>query len=745
MLLFLVGLLAILCQVVLLRELNVAFYGVELLYGIALAAWMAGSAAGAACLPRLLAATRGRLAWLLAVTAFALPAEVALIRASRWLLGGVPGAYLPFDRQAVVLAVSVLPPSFILGLAFRWAAQLSAASGRPLAASYGIESAGAVCGALVATAAFASGVQTFTVALVTGGLAPLVLIAVHRRTLPRVRQWLLTAATLLAVITVSVSLAPRLDLLMTAWSHPTVVETRDSPYARVTATATGSQTALFLDDVLVQESETAMHEELAHVTALQHPAPRRILLLGGTLERIDVELRRHGPERLDVVELDRTYVHVGERQMGLRSTAVFDDPRDFLRRSGQYDLIVVAMPAPTSGQSNRFYTAEFFGECRRHLAPGGVVGFRIELPENVLTPLLALRTASLVFAARSAFPFVDVLHGTSGIALASSTPLPAGADVLARRLEDRGLLTKLVTPAYLRYLYDNDRRLELRERLERVKADANSDARPACYQFAALNWLAKFFPSLVGFDPGLLGTADAWRRAAPWGMAFTFVLFSLARRSNPMRATAIAGVAGLVGALLETVLLLDYQARSGALFERLGVLIMAFMAGLAAGAWTITRSSRNHRGSAGLLAAFGRHPRFLFPDVEDFAQKRRSWRIGTCRGPRATRTLTAGLFVTMGIVGAATAGLIRGGADPGFVGTALLMFVVGTLVAALFGCACVMPGLEDGPAIGRLYGADLAGGAVGSLLAGLVLVPMAGLVPTAWVVVGISLLALLLV
>ena len=182
-----------------------------------------------------------------------------------------------------------------------------------------------------------------------------------------------------------------------------------------------------------------------------------------------------------------------------------------------------------------------------------------------------------------------------------------------------------------------------------------------------------------------------------------------------MRATAIAGVAGLVGALLETVLLLDYQARSGALFERLGVLLMAFMAGLAAGAWTITRSSRNHRGSA------------------------------TCRGPRVPRTLTAGLFVMMSIVGAATAGLIRGGADPGFVGTALLMFVVGTLVAALFGCACVMPGLEDGPAIGRLYGADLAGGAVGSLLAGLVLVPLAGLVPTAWVVVGISLLALLLV
>jgi hypothetical protein len=44
-----------------------------------------------------------------------------------------------------------------------------------------------------------------------------------------------------------------------------------------------------------------------------------------------------------------------------------------------------------------------------------------------------------------------------------------------------------------------------------------------------------------------------------------------------------------------------------------------------------------------------------------------------------------------------------------------------------------------------LYGADLAGGALGSLLAGLALVPMAGLVPTAWLVVALNVMAMLLV
>jgi hypothetical protein len=45
--LFVVGFVSILGQVVLLRELNVAFYGVELIYTLALGVWLLFSACGA--------------------------------------------------------------------------------------------------------------------------------------------------------------------------------------------------------------------------------------------------------------------------------------------------------------------------------------------------------------------------------------------------------------------------------------------------------------------------------------------------------------------------------------------------------------------------------------------------------------------------------------------------------------------------------------------------------------------------
>lgn len=719
MLLFLVGLLAIVCQIVLLRELNVASYGVELIYALALAAWMLAGGIGAAWRSRGRVAAPARVAWLLVAAALALPLDVAFVRGSRVLLGGVPGAFLPLGQQLLVVTASLAPVSLLLGLAFRHAAQAAALHGRPLATSYAIESAGAVAGAAVATLALVAGMQTLALAIVAAGsvAAALLFAPLRKPTL---------AAACLAAMFLGASLAPLLDLSTTRWTHPAAVETRDSPYARITASTRGGQTVLVADDVLVFESESAQQEELADLAALMHPDPRRILLLGGTLQQLEPELRRHHPERIASVEMDRVFYEVASRRLRLGAAPTFDDPRDFLRRRGAYDLIVVAMPEPTSGQSNRFYTSEFFAECRRRLAPGGVLAFKLALPESVITPLLAMRTASIVGAVRSAFPRVELLQGASALVFASAAPLPDGPDLLVERWQARGLATRLVTPAYIRYLFQNDRRARL-NRIGSMAADPNSDARPICYAFTAVSWLAKFYPDLLRVDPAMLsggtstptvvgfngrpraGTPAAVRDPRYLGVAILVVALLLARRRATLRTTLLAGLAGLAGMLLEIVLLLVYQSRSGALYERLGILLMAFMAGLTLGAWIVAR-----------IAAPG-------------------------RGVRVVRRSTAASLVVLAIVAGATAVLTATGARMDLVETGLLLLAGGAAVGGVFACAAAASEGAGTGAIGRLYGADLAGGALGSLVASLLLVPLAGLVPATGAVVGLSLVALLLV
>ena len=66
--------------------------------------------------------------------------------------------------------------------------------------------------------------------------------------------------------------------------------------------------------------------------------------------------------------------------------------------------------------------------------------------------------------------------------------------------------------------------------------------------------------------------------------------------------------------------------------------------------------------------------------------------------------------------------------------------LAGAAVAALFARAAA--GRDDGVSMGRVYAADVAGGAAGAVAASLLLVPMAGLSVTAWTVAALALVAL---
>ena len=118
------GFVSIPSQVILLRELTVAFYGVELVYLLGLGTWLAWVALGASLAHRRWPASAGGLAALFGLLAVALPLSVAFLRAARPLLSGLPGASWPAagkpwkinaDMQSVN-ADFIFCPSLIVGM-----------------------------------------------------------------------------------------------------------------------------------------------------------------------------------------------------------------------------------------------------------------------------------------------------------------------------------------------------------------------------------------------------------------------------------------------------------------------------------------------------------------------------------------------------------------------------------------------------------------------------------------------------
>jgi len=704
--LFVVGALSMLAQVVILRELVAALFGVELLYIVALGSWLAGTAAGSLA-GRRLSARPATAAVGCVGLGLLVPIELVLVRTGGVLMGAVPGAFLPFPEQILWVVAATVPPSVVCGLLFPPLTGVASLRQHGLGRAYAVESAGAAAGGAVVTVCFWLGVSTLQVATSATAVA-LAAAAVtwgHRRP----RRVAAVLAGLALVAAAGMHYARPWDLSLLRWQYPSLVDARDTPYARVVLTRREGQLAVFQNGAFAFDTEGTSAEAFADLSAVQHPGPRRALVIGGGLEGVPAALRAHAVAVIDNLEVDerafdlvRSYVPAPRRGgadfAGVR--VVFGEPRRFLAQSDPYDLMLVATAEPTTGESSRFYTQEFFRQCARHLAPGGVMAVRLPAAENVWPLPLARRTASIFSALRHEFTSIEVVPGATLYLFASDTPLSRDPAVFGRRLSDRGVHARLMTAPYLHYLYSNDRHDDVLRMLAATPTGgANRDGAPVCYQYAVMLWLAKFYPGLAVVSGATSGP--------PWWLSGGALLACAGgavwlRRRARRRLTGLLFGAGLIGMVLETILVLRYQVANGVMFQQVGWLLTCFMAGLTIGGW-----------------ASGRTPQ---PGTAASVHERRGWVPVTA------------LFG----VAAAAWGSSSVPAVAGLIATSLMLLATGLVVGACFAFAAAMWPGDRHRAASSLYAADVAGGAAGAVLATLVLVPLAGLDGSALLMAGLA-------
>ncbi len=713
-----IGLISILGQVVLLRELNVSFFGVELIYLLALGIWLFWTALGAMIGRRVHSPSPRQIASLFMVFAFAISLDIVFIRASRLLFGGLPGAYLDFFQQILVALIALLPAGLLSGLLFQWAARAYVAQNETLAVAYAIESAGGLLGGLLSTLFIMWELQNFSSALLCALIAVIIPLMILKDN--RASRWRTTALLLSCLVFGLLWISPALDDTLTRWNHPRLLENRDTPYGRITVTRLYNQISVYENDALSFETEGMDAEYFCHLTALQHSHPRKVLILGGGIEGLVREITKYSPQKIDYVELNPALLKMVTKHLpkdirqSLNAPAVniiFDDPRKFLKKSGLYDLILVGMPEPTSGQANRFYTKEFFEQCSAKLNPGGILGFRLHTSENLWTKPLANRNAGIFNALRSVFPAVLFLPGTTNIVTASRSPLPQTHHVMIQRLQKMQIATRLITPGYIRYLFTNDRFFEVRDLLNKNNSPINTDIQPVCYQYAFMIWLSKFFPRLALID--VQTVINPLLFEPPFSLLFWIslpVILLFSRFHSMLRRMLLVAAAGFIGMVMETILMLHYQTKSGVLYQDIGILLMSFMSGLTLGALIVKKAmSRpvNRRSSLrcqGILLIIG------FCILIVFTEKY----------------------------------LLKSNAI-GLMQISFLLVFTGFFVAGIFAFASLHEIDHQQDVISPLYAADLLGGCIGSLLGSLFLIPLMGMDVTTWAMFVFAATSLLLV
>ncbi len=366
-----------------------------------------------------------------------------------------------------------------------------------------------------------------------------------------------------------------------------------------------------------------------------------------------------------------------------------------------FDVVIVNLPEPQTAQLNRYYTEEFFREASAKLTVAGVFSFSLPASETYISPERAEFLRTILKTLRTVFPDVAVLPGETVHFFAAKRAgvLVRDADSLLARLGARGVKTEYVREYYLPFRMSPERVAALEVAIApRPETRVNRDFAPAAYYFDTVLWTSRFGKGYSTALRSLASIGFGWLLAAAG--AVSALVLVMAWRANGRRKTFAAACCTstmgftLIG--LEVLLLLAFQAAYGSVYQRLAILIGAFMAGMALGSW---------RSMTG-------------PDAMGRNQRALAWLQGAAAvAPLASCAILPALARMPASAGQAT--------------LFAAAFLCGAMGGFQFPIASRVFFSEPRRGVGALYALDLAGSCVGALLFGAYLIPVVGFMRTA--------------
>ncbi|MCX5677664.1 MAG: hypothetical protein NTY76_00950 [Candidatus Omnitrophica bacterium] len=739
----LIGFTAMASQIVLIRELLIVFCGNELSLAFILASWLIGGAIGSAFLGAHFAdRLKNRMSVFIAcqvAVSILFPLSVMAVRSVRLALGVNPGEIVPIFPIACASLIILLPICTILGFMFSLASRVH----RPepsLGASrigevYIMEAVGAMIGGVITSFIL---IRYLNSMQIMGALGSLMLISAVTLSRSRKEEKSNRIIPFLAVMVFSLYIIlwlfsgwKALDeyFLKVEWRGSELLASKNSIYGNVAVTKKGNQFSFFDNGLYlyaVPDRPTA--EEAAHFALLEHPAPKKVLLIGGGAGGLLDEIARHPVEKIDYVELDPLILKMAEEHLSAENRAqflnpgvsvIFEDGRRYIKRTSEkYDCVIINLGDPYTAQMNRFYTLEFYNEVRNIMNDGGVLSFGLSASESYIGPELADFLRSIYATLEKVFPDIKVIPGETAYFLASPKKgvLTYDYNILMDRAKARGLKLKYVREYYLVSRMSN----ELISYTDKIVKDdrnirINRDFRPSSYYYRITAWAARFKDSSLAKTLKTVNERVVWSAVILVLIAILAAGFILVKKKKICKVVTMLSVSvnGFSQMSFQIIILLSFQMIYGFIFYKLGIILTAFMAGIALGGLSGLRvlsrldQSRNKYALITLLSILSLYPLLLLSVLSYLS-------------------CAHGEFVSWL------------GSNVIFLMLPLLSGFLGGFIFPIAGALCLNNEEERGHVAGINYGRDLFGSCIGALVTGLFLLPILGLPKTCLVIAALS-------
>jgi spermidine synthase len=506
-----------------------------------------------------------------------------------------------------------------------------------------------------------------------------------------------------------------------------VVASRDTPHQHLLLVEREGQYVLFAggEPALTYEPADPGPRIAAHRALAWAESVERCLIIGFDPAAVRACLEQ-GAERVDVVEQDAGIVELIRPVLTEEDRARLEDERVHVHavdarkflvgRHGLYDFVMLNYSDPTSALVNRYFTAEFYRDVKSSLVTTGVFTFTADAKENVFDDDTTRYLSRLGGNLRpSGFEMIAIHDGGRArfVAWAGARPYPGSeplsmretlrlAETLRQRVEKR---FPAVAPYFARANLAPERWADVddasRKSAEESGDTIDLDLRPRAFldylriwdrlSGSGVRWWLDFVGGLRLFYVVAFSVA-----CMPW-----LALFAVRGEKATWPAVVAGGTAGFSAMVLTVALLLAYQCLHGTVYQAVGALSAAFMAGFAGGSFGARR-----------LAGWGGRP----------------WRAVLAAD-------VAGVLVILLALGLVPVGAMRWPVL-GSALFALLLLLTGAVAGlelpllARVLSADVGDGSTPGNvarAAGTVDAADHAGAFLGALLAGTLLVPAFGI------------------
>jgi len=718
---FILGLTSMVGQIIIIRELIVVFCGNELSLGIILACWLFWVAFGSLVMGRFVGLIHSK-EKLLSYTQLAIsiiaPLNIILIRAIKSLLKIPAGKIIGFTQIFSSSFISLSVICMLLGAAFVLISKIAAKDNnmpsKQVARIYLLEGIGASIGGLIYMLFLIKAYTPFHNALILGNLNLIVSILFNRNIVQFV--YLIIFST-----TIIFNWPKHIDGFTRSlqFRPMKLVENVDSIYGNIAVARVGDQYSFYENGSLMfTGGDLLTSEESTHYAMLEHPSPKKILLVGGGTGGAIGQILKHKPDRIDYVELDPLIISLSQKYMPAitdnKVNIIHMDARLFIKKASstgglttpyKYDVVILNLPDPYTATLNRFYSLEFFEEVKKALGPGGIFSFGLLSSENYISPEHAVYLSCIYNTLKKAFRDIKLLPGDTITFIASEEPglLTQDAGALIKRLKERNIKTKFVREYYMPFKLDPLRIKYVESAITKFKnTKINTDFKPIGYLYHAILWIS-FFDA----TRNLLPYIDKINIGIFILIAFVFFMtailaqkFSRATLKFPVLLSTAA--TGMNEICLQVIIILAFQFIYGYMYYQIGIILTSFMIGLALGSFFIIRALEK------------------IEDEKAVYMKTQAWLL-------IYPIILAASLLIISKINQVKPG-IGNMLQPAFIILPILAGFIGGFQFPLANKIWLKDSEDIGKTTGLLYGIDLLGSCAGGIIIGIILIPILGII-----------------